>query len=496
VVTRLSGSGARALQTQSAGTPTHSVALVVMAPAEFLSHQLLHDVLAASLPQLARFRARLVNKPLGLGQPVWAEVDDYDPSPQIHRATLRAPGGQRELADFVTARMNTGAVENSDPLWEAWSIDGLHGGCWALAVKMSPALNDIDPGASSLWSRLLTTAPGSASTGNIPPEPGLGGAPSFAGLVADAMAELVENNITGANVIAEAISEIAHAAQGRLRRPTADATAAATSGPVPRTVFDKPLTRRRAVAFSSVSLADAKAVSKAFGGSITNVVLAACTLSLRDWLDAHDRVPDAPLLMRMPFELPSASSATRQSFAVGLLRIPVHLADPVQVLVNLHTATEQLSAAPEGETDSFADTLDSLIALLPPAAAQIGSRIFRRSGLRHQLKPICHGSVSYLSAERDSAYCAGAKVVAIHAVAPLTDGSGLTVGLTSHDDVLDVNVSACPDNVPAVDELASGMTRAMEVLVSSARKSPRGQGRSVVTDVTSHPLNQSRSASR
>ena len=41
-------------------------------------------------------------------------------------------------------------------------------------------------------------------------------------------------------------------------------------------------------------------------GSITNVFLAACTLSLRAWLQRHDTVPDDPLLMQMPLALPDA----------------------------------------------------------------------------------------------------------------------------------------------------------------------------------------------
>ena len=59
-----------------------------------------------------------------MGQPVWAEIDDYDPTPQIHRATVCAPGGGRELADLI-AQLTTGAQDR--PLWEAWSIDGLTG---------------------------------------------------------------------------------------------------------------------------------------------------------------------------------------------------------------------------------------------------------------------------------------------------------------------------------------------------------------------------------
>jgi diacylglycerol O-acyltransferase / wax synthase len=44
----------------------------------------------------------------------------------------------------------------------------------------------------------------------------------------------------------------------------------------------------------------------------------------------------------------------------------------------------------------------------------------------------------------------------------------------------------CPDNVPAVDEIAAGIADGLATLVAAARKSPRGQGRSVVTEMTTH----------
>jgi hypothetical protein len=57
--------------------------------------------------------------------------------------------------------------------------------------------------------------------------------------------------------------------------------AASMSGPVPRTVFNAPLTERRAVAFASMPLADMKTVNNAFGGSLTNVFLAVHTVPAR-----------------------------------------------------------------------------------------------------------------------------------------------------------------------------------------------------------------------
>jgi WS/DGAT/MGAT family acyltransferase len=500
MVMRLSGIDALSLHTQSSKMPAHTVTLVIIDASDQLSHQRLHQLVAVSLPQMARFRSRLVAKPLGVGQPLWAEIEHYDPSPQIHCATVRAPGGRRELADLI-ADLGTGRQDRREQLWEAWSINGLAGGRWALAVKMSPALNDGAAGAASLWPRLLTAGPHAAPANNLPIEPSLGSAPSVGELITDVVSELVENQVTGMWLIAEMVSGVLGAVSSRLLRtreriPMTPA-AWSMSGPVPRTVFNAPLTKRRAVAFTSIPLADVKTVSDAFGGSTTNVVLAACALSLRAWLQRHDKVPDGPLLMRMPFELPATESPRiGKALTVGRLRIPVHLDDPVQILANLHTATERLNAI-RSRSNENSPTIDSetMASLIPPAVAHVGMRLYARSGLRHQLKPICHGSVSSTAVEPVPAYCAGAKVVGMHTVAPLAEESGLNIALTSRGEDLDVSVCACPDNVPEVDDLATGIAHSLDILVAAAQESPRGQGRSVVTEMTSHPVNRSRGRS-
>ncbi len=500
MVMRLSGIDALSLHTQSSKTPAHTVSLVILDASEQLSHQRLHQLVAASLPQMARFRSRLVTKPLGVGQPLWAEIEDYDPFLQIHCATVRTPGGRRELAGLI-ADLSTGRQDRRNQLWEAWSINGLAGGRWALAVKMSPALNDGAAGAASLWPRLLTAGPHADPANNLPIEPSLGSAPSGRELVADMVTELVENHVTGMWLIAETVSGVLQAVSSRLlrtrERGPMNPLVSSMSGPVPRTVFNAPLTKRRAVAFASIPLAHVKTVSDAFGGSVTNVVLAACALSLRAWLQRHDKVPDGALLMRMPFELPATESPRiGKALTVGRLRIPVHLDDPVQVLANLHTATERLNAI-RSRGNENRPTIDSetMASLIPPAVAHVGVQLYVRSGLRHQLKPICHGSVSSTAVEPAPAYCAGAKVVGMHAVAPLAEESGLNIALTSRGEDLDLSVCACPDNVPAVDEIATGIAHSLDILVAAAQESPRGQGRSVVTEMTSHPVNRSRGRS-
>jgi diacylglycerol O-acyltransferase / wax synthase len=80
----------------------------------------------------------------------------------------------------------------------------------------------------------------------------------------------------------------------------------------------------------------------------------------------------------------------------------------------------------------------------------------------------------------------------MHTVAPLAEGSGLNIALTCHGEQLDVSVYACPDNVPAVDDIATGIAHYVDILVAAAQESPRGQGRSVVTEMTAHRTNRSR----
>ena len=84
-----------------------------------------------------------------------------------------------------------------------------------------------------------------------------------------------------------------------------------------------------------------------------------------------------------------------------------------------------------------------------------------------------------------AAYCAGAKVVGMHTAAPLLEG-GFHIALTSRNDAIDLCMCVCPDNVCGVDDLTAGIVDAIDLLVAAAHKSPRGHGRSVVTEMTSH----------
>ena len=53
------------LLTQASTMPAHTVSLIIIEPSDQFSHQRLDQLVGSSLPQLARFRSRLVGRPLG-----------------------------------------------------------------------------------------------------------------------------------------------------------------------------------------------------------------------------------------------------------------------------------------------------------------------------------------------------------------------------------------------------------------------------------------------
>jgi diacylglycerol O-acyltransferase len=466
--------------------PADTVSFIIIEASDHISHERLHQLVGSSLPQLSNFRSRLVERPVGKGPPSWAEIDDYDPTSQIHRATLQAPGGQREFADLI-AQLSVGPRLHREMLWEAWSIAGLFGGRWALAVRLSPELSDGGVGTAAMWSRMLGDDRRDDPSG--PPSPGMGPV----GDLVTVMTELFELQIKGLWFIAEAATSLLRAVRGQLRggddvnEPDPMPPAVSSMrGPLPCNVFNAALTDRRAVAFASIRLADLETVSSAFGGDIANVFLAACTLSLRAWLQRHDTVPDNPLLIRMPLALSPAVVGNLPG--TGHIRLPVQLGDPVEVLTNLHTATERMHTEHlrESEKTDLTADLARIASLIPSTVVRAARRIYGRLGLRQRLAPLCHGSVAYFSAEALPAYCAGAEVVGMYTVAPLLEGCGLNITLTTHGEAMHLSACVCPDNVPAVDEIVTGIVDSLDILMTAARKSPRGQGRSVVTEMTSH----------
>lgn len=468
-----------ALHMQTPAAPAACVSTAILAPSTELTHDVLNAWAASALTGLARFRSQLIDKPFGIGQPVWADVVDFDAAAQIGQATVPAPGGDEEFG--VLVEKLTAADPSDRLLWQAWTVDGLAGGRWALVVKMSPVLADGGPGVVAMWDHLLSSRKDSLRA--LPSEAGMGPAPSMRELVTDTLLELVENQFIGAHIVTQlatdAFLSVCRTVQG----------AAPEDVKLSTTAMNARLTKRRSVATTSVAAADVSAISDAFGGNTANVILAACALSLRGWLHRHSAVPVEPLVLAVPLALPAGDPARgATSRAVGRVHVPVQLSDPVEVLTYLHTATERLNIANREEHGWGwrSERIAEAVALVPPPVARLAAQVSAGLGSSWWSAPRCHASVSFVRGPAGPVYCAGVEVVGMHTADPLAEGCGLGIVVTSHDDVMDICLTACPDNVGNTAVVATGIRDAVAALLEAAHSSPRGEGQSVVSEMTSH----------
>ena len=236
--------------------------------------------LGARLDQLPRYSQRLSSvRTGGFGWPRWTDDDRFCVSDHISHVALPAPGGQAELcewaADFYSHRL-----DRTRPLWEMALIEGLAEGRWALAHKTHHCLVD-GVGSVDVAYVLLDTEPNPPERPPAPPPPPdnnsvlrpfVPSPPQPIANVAQAGAHVARAGVHAALHPREALERSAAVTELIVRDELIGA---------PHTSLNVPIGSTRRFAVVNRPLEDFKAIRRALGGSINDVVLAVCTTGLR-----------------------------------------------------------------------------------------------------------------------------------------------------------------------------------------------------------------------
>jgi WS/DGAT/MGAT family acyltransferase len=109
----------------------------------------LTTAIESRLGLVPRYRQRVLQVPLELGRPVWADDPRFRIGEHVRQATLPRPGTEESLRE-LTAHLMSKHLDLSRPLWESWLVDGLEGGRWAMVNKTHHAMIDGISGADIL----------------------------------------------------------------------------------------------------------------------------------------------------------------------------------------------------------------------------------------------------------------------------------------------------------------------------------------------------------
>ncbi len=442
--------------------PLHGAGLLVLDPStasEPLTFERVKEHLRTMLPLMPPFRRRLVEVPLGLDVPIWAEDPDFDLDDHVHRIAVPHPGGPREVATLV-GEIATPALDRSQPLWDCWFLEGLADGRVALVLRMHHACIDGMGGVEMLMQMFSPSPDANVDAPEddwVPDE-----VPSTLDMLRRALPTIVLRPIRSTQAIARLGFGVT---RGHATSTNAGARARVFSGPrLP--INEVPDHVHRRLAWADVAMTDVKAIRGAFGATVNDVALALGAGALRRHLEARGDLPSEPLVIANPVNVRAANEAGdfENRVAMMTVQLPTQLEDPVdrlrQVMRNTAAAKAGINAA---GTNMFEDLFD----VVAPGVASVVAH-FTTNVIGGPVSAPYNACITNLIGPPFPLYFCGAKLEGFRIQMMQAMGVGVVIALISYDGVLQMSVTGSRELVPDVWAIAEGIDVERTLLLEAA----------------------------
>jgi diacylglycerol O-acyltransferase len=398
------------------------------------------------------FRRRPYRSPLTLGQWAWEDDDLVDLEHHVRHSALPNPGRIRELLALVS-RLHATLLDRSRPLWEAHLIEGLNDGRYAVYTKMHHALMD-GVSAAKLLERSLTTDP---DRRDVPPpwapRPRPNAKKGGSGLLAipKAAAELASDAIGLGPAV------IKRAAEQALRQQMAVLPLQA-----PRSMFNVAITGSRRFAAQSWPMDRFRAVAKASGSTLNDVLLAVCSGALRTYLVEHDALPGSSLVAMTPVSLRAEDEDTSDGgMAVGtiLCNLGTDVEDPVDRLTTVRNSMNAGKHALGGLTQTQVTALSA--GVMAPLAIQ---SFVDPNGYT---RPPYNLVISNVPGPKQPLYFNGATLEGSYPLSIPHHGQAMNITVTSYNGSLEFGIVGCRRTVPHLQRLLTHLEDSLEELTKA-----------------------------
>jgi diacylglycerol O-acyltransferase / wax synthase len=457
---RLTGVDNLFLKQEKNTQPQHTIKAVVLDPAA--AHQpLTFDAVRTAVPALVErvepLRWQLLQT--RMGRPWWIERPRIDLDHHVRHATAAAPGGDRELSAQIS-EINMGGLDREHPLWRLWYIDGLADGRIALVLKLHHALAD---GMASL--RLLESIFSSDPSEPLPsPERALVDErrPNIAAWYRTAL----KHQAAAAAKFPGVLARSAHTIKTVRARRKAGRPGFAAAFAAPTTRFNAPFTARREFAYLTCDLDTIRQIKSAFGVTVNDVYLAACSGAVRSYLDRHGELTAESLSAVVPVAVrpPGAEVDWGNQVTTWYTSLATDVADPVERLQRISANTKAARAVhDERDVWLFGDWMEywPLFWFYGRALPIVGAATKKR--------PTYSLIASNVPGPKTRLYFTGAPIEKLISVGPIVYPYGLNFTGWSYGSDMTIGMQACSDHVPDIWELAHGISQALDELATLAR---------------------------
>jgi len=396
------------------------------------------------------FNYRLRGPGTGHLLPHFEEVERVDLEYHLRHSALPYPGGERELGVLVS-RLHSNPMDMDRPLWEIHLIEGLQGGRFAMYGKLHHSLAD---GVSGVGLLNFSEDPRKSRTPPIWAQErkrkarGAGVPVGAFGL----LPEIVRNQARALPSLLRGLAGSASAALGVKADP--DFTSLVEA---PRTILNTNITPQRRVATQATTLARMKAIGEAAGGSVNDVLLAACSGGLRRYLLELNELPHKSLVASIPVAL---ARDEEQAGGNAISFANVRLGTDVEDVRERFGVIRRSSVAGREylKQMSGAALMDYTVLISSP------QMLTRLPGIGSRVPPSYNVIVSNVPGPRGKLYFLGAEMEAYYPISALAHGQALNITVMSYAGGLYFGFTACHERVPSVQRLAVHVGEALDEL--------------------------------
>ena len=389
-------------------------------------------------------------------QPVhrWVVDDEFDIDYHVRHSALPSPGGERELGVLVS-RLHSNPLDFRRPPWELHIIEGLSGNRFAVYIKIHHSLVDGYTGMR-LLERGLSQDPDDREHPfffSLRQAPSAPRARPTRSVTSPRSCAAWRRRSARRPSVAKALVET------QLRRGRTS-TRAVTSYQAPHSVLNSRVGQSRRFATQQYDLGRLRAIAKARGATLNDVLMAICAGGLRRFLADMQQLPPSPLIAFIPVNVrPKESEGGGNAVGATLVSLATDIEDP---LVRLATITASARAAKARMRGMSADAVMAYSALLlAPAALQVGRAM---SGLPVPVPTTLNVCISNVPGPKETLYWRGARLEATYPVS--IPGHSMALNITAHSyaGALDIGFVGDREALPHLQRLAVHTGEALDEL--------------------------------
>jgi WS/DGAT/MGAT family acyltransferase len=454
-------------------------------------------LLLGKLPQVPRYRQRVRAVPFDLGRPLWVDDEHFQILYHVRHTAVPRPGGAEQLRNLA-GRVLGHRLDMTKPLWEAWLVEGLEGGRWALISKVHHCMVDGVAG-TDLMQLIFDVEPDAEHPDPQPWTPQH--EPSTLEVLAAGLSDALGQPALHLQRLGLELEKLdprstPRILADRLKVLTGSAPNLARQvlRPAARSLNGSIGPHRRWV-WAETSIGEIKQIRRAMGGTVNDVVLTAIARGFRDLLAGRGELTDGLVVRSMvPVSVRRADergSLNNQVSAV-FVDLPVGEPDARERLARIRTQMDEYKQVLNAvDARSIVATGDfvapTLLALGTRAAARMPQWFTQAVTTNVPGPPV-------------PLYVLGHRMHALYAYVPIASGLRISIGIYSYVGDITFGINADFDAIPDVEVLAGGIRAGIDELLELAggrQESPApGRRRRTSTRKTGTSAHSSTGSSR